>query len=446
MFLPIRVVIRSQQIAFGFSSYGLGGFLASLGLQMGRRGLGLAGVATGSSVSLDRVVGKRLARTFMRLGPSFIKLGQILATRPDLVGERISDELRILYDNVDPIAFAQILCTLKREIGKKKFKEWFGKIEEKALASASIGQTHRATLKDGTPIILKVQKPKAADLIKLDLVILGGWARAADLLYPRYQWLRMFRDFKEATERELDYREEARNMDRFRKNYRKLFADSEVVFPRYFPELTTERVIVMEPMHGLKIEQLRPGTTVARRVAAMGLGAILEQIFDHGFFHADPHAGNLFFLEEKGRIGFIDLGLVGRLETEDRRKFLKVLLGILKRDKEKLARALYDLGQPGKRTRYPKFEKQVCELVDEVGRMGVDKVNINGMVRKLLALAHRNQIHIPNRYVLMIRSCLAMEGVAKSLDPKISVMNIALPIVTKSLLKSYNPLRWLRRP
>jgi ubiquinone biosynthesis protein len=200
----------------------------------------------------------------------------------------------------------------------------------------------------------------------------------------------------------------------------------------------------MEPMHGKKITDLRKGSTVARRAASMGLAAVLEQIFDHGFFHADPHGGNLFFLEDEGRLGFIDLGLVGQLHVEDKRKFLKVLMAVLQRDREKLAQCLYQLGAPSPHTRYDKFEQAIQDLLDEIKQQGVNNVRLDQVVNKLLAISRKHGVVIPNRYLLMIRSCLIIEGVAKSLDPNLSVFQVALPIVAKSLMKTYNPLTWIR--
>ena len=255
----------------------------------------------------------------------------------------------------------------------------------------------------------------------------------------------MFEDFKQGTLREIDYREEAKNIVRFRKNYRKLFRDSNIVFPRYFPDLTTERVLAMEPMHGKKVSEIKKGSTVAKQVASMSLTAILEQIFDHGFFHADPHAGNLFFLEEEGQLGFIDLGLVGQLEPEDKQKFLKVLLSILQRDRATLAQNLFALGVPGKKTDYAIFEKQIQALLDDVKAHGLGSLRMDQLVNKLLGIGRGNGLVIPNRYVLMIRSCLVIEGLAKSLDPSISIFNVAAPIVAKSLAKSYSPWRIVKK-
>lgn len=190
---------------------------------------------------------------------------------------------------------------------------------------------------------------------------------------------------------------------------------------------------------------LKKGSTVARKAASLSLVAVLEQIFDHGFFHADPHGGNLFFMEDEGRIGFIDMGLVGQLDPNDKRKFLKLLLAVLKRDRKQLASALYALGTPGRRTNYDKFEKAVNALIDELKEKGISKIRLDRLISKLLAIAKKNRIQIPNRYVMMLRSFLIIEGVAKSLDPNLSLFKVAPPIVAKSLIKSYSPIRLLKK-
>lgn len=431
--------MRSQQIGIILSRYGVAGSLASLGVEAGKRGLVFSGLAKPTTARFDAVFGRNLTITFVKLGPTFIKLGQILASRPDLVGETVADELRVLFNRVPPISFKAIQKILHKELGKAKLKS-FKSIEPKAMASASLSQVHKAVLADGTPVILKVQKKGVAETVKLDLLLLEGFVRSLHLVYPKMQLLSIYEDFKEATLAEIDYLKEAANIDRFRKNYRKLLSTSDVLFPKYYPDLTTSKVIVLEPMRGKSVAELKKGSTVARAAAEQTLAAILEQIFDHGFFHADPHAGNLFFQEDAGQVGFIDLGLVGQLNPEDKKKFLKVVLAILKRDRSRLASSLYDLGKPGKKANLKKFESGVQQLLDEVKAQGVQNAKLDKMVNQLLALARKNDLHIPNRYIMMIRSCLVIEGVAKSLDPGISVFQVATPIVAKSLMRSYNPL------
>lgn len=440
-----EVAARSQRIGAILVFHGVAGSLASLGIETGR--LGIAALRSGrtSGGGFGAAFGKNLARTLVRLGPTFIKLGQILATRPDMVGEPVAGELRILFDRVTPISFREIQRILKKELGREKVKSSFRSIEPKPIGSASLSQVHRASLQNGEPVIIKVQKPGAARLVRVDLMILESLIRPLNLIYPQWQLIQMFDDFRAGTLSEIDFRKEADNIARFQKNYRKFFADSDVVFPVCYSELTTEKVLVLQPMRGKSVSSFVQGSTVARHVAAKGLEAVLEQIFDHGFFHADPHAGNLFFIEEEGRLGFIDVGLVGQLSTGDKRKFLKVVLAVLQRDRDKLALALFELGQPSKNTDYARFESAIQALLEEARKSGIAQVRLDQMLNRLLTIARENEIYIPNRYVLMMRSCLLIEGVAKNLDPNISIVKVAIPVVARSLMNTYNPFRILKR-
>ncbi|MCB0404420.1 MAG: hypothetical protein KDD51_06510 [Bdellovibrionales bacterium] len=435
---------RSQQIVFVFSRYAVWEGLFALGLELGKRGLAFSRPRR-ANIPLDAVFGKKLAVALYRLGPTFVKLGQMLALRPDLIGDPVASELRVLFDQVPPLRFGVIKGILKNELGKRVVSEAFSRIEPKPLGCASLAQVHQAELKDGTPVILKVQKRGAAKLVRMDLRLLEGVAKSADLAFPRYGIRQMYEDFYHATIREIDYREEAKNIDQFRKNYRGFFTSADVIFPRYYPELSTERVLTMEPLRGRKISQLQQGSTVARQAASQSVAAVLEQIFDHGFFHADPHAGNLFFMEEEGKIGFIDLGLVGQLNPEDKRRFLRVLMAVLKRDKPGLVKGIYELGDPSPKTDYQKFEADIYALMDEVKNTGVKKAKLDKVVNQLLGIARSHRILIPNRYVLMLRAFLIIEGVAKSLDPNLSMFQMAPPIVARSLMKTYNPFRLFRR-
>lgn len=439
----VRALIRSQQILLIFTRYAVWEGLFALGLELGKRGLYWKR-KTRKPIALDGVFGRKLAFAFYALGPTFIKLGQMLALRPDLVGEPIASELRVLFDQVPPIKFKLIKKILREELGRNAVATQFKHIDPKPLGCASLAQVHCAELIDGTPVILKVQKRGAAKLVRVDLSVLEGIARSADKVLPQYGVRQMFEDFYLATLREIDYREEAKNIERFKKNYSGFFASADVIFPGYYPELSTKKVLTMEPLRGKKVSQLPQGSTVARQAASQSVAAILEQVFDHGFFHADPHAGNLFFMEDEGKIGFIDLGLVGQLNPEDKRRFLKVLMAILKRDKPGLVTALYELGEPSPGTDFNAFEQEIYALLDDVKTQGVKQAKLDKVVNQLLGIARKHRIHIPNRYVLMLRAFLIIEGVAKSLDPNISMFKVAPPIVARSLMKSYNPFRFFR--
>ncbi len=441
---PVALIFRSQEISYVFSRYGIAGTLKSLGVEIGKRGVAKVRKSKGEAKSLDFVLGKNLATTFVELGPSFIKLGQLLAQRPEWVGDSVATELRILFDRVPPISYRKVEKILKTEWGNKKFNEVIQKIEKKSLASASLSQTHIAILKDGREVVLKVQKPGVEKIVTLDLLLIESAVTIFDSLYPKLNLKLAFNDFKQATLRELDYQEEAKNIDRFQKNNRSFFSNSSVVFPTYEKDLLTKKIIALEPIRGKKASEIKVNSRTAKRAAFLSSSAVLEQIFEYGFFHADPHSGNLFFLEDSGKIAFIDLGLVGQLEGEDRKRFIRVMLAIIRRDRKDLSKALYQLGVPGKSSDFIRFENDIDKILDEVKEMGVRNIKIKKTIDQLFKAAHQNQIFIPNRYVLMIRSCLMVEGVAKQLDTKSSLLDVAVPILTKSLLRSYSPFNLFR--
>ena len=438
---PVRLIARYHELLWCLSRYGIAGGVTSLGIEFGKRGVTWVAPQSVNHTRFDSVFGQNLARTFQEMGPTFIKLGQVLATRPDIVGEGVAKELEVLFSRVRPVSLREIKKILNKELGKKKVAEQILSIESEPLGSASIGQCHRATLKDGSSVVIKVQKPGVAKTIRLDLKLLEWFIKPAALAFPKLGLGDMYRDFRDSTLREIDYKEEAKNIEQFKKNYRKILSGSDVVFPGYYRELSTSRVIVLEPMRGKPVADLKKGSRSAKQAAFKSLSAVFEQIFEHGFFHADPHSANIFFVEEEGRMGFIDTGLVGQLDPKDKKLFLQVLMSIIKRDRKKLAESLYQLGQPSPDTKYDEFESAIQAMLDQVKAKGLEKAKLDQLVNQLLAIARQNQIYIPNRYVMMIRSCLIIEGVAKGLDPKVSIFKVAVPVVAKSLIKSYNPLR-----
>ncbi len=440
-----HIASRLQRITFVLYRYGIFGTLTDQGFEIGKRGITFVGLGKRKSIPLDRTFGKSLKETLIQLGPTFIKLGQVLATRPDLIGTDVAEELKPLFDRVPSLSFAKINRILKKEWGKKKYKENIREIQKKSLGSASLSQTHEATLNNGAKVIIKIQKPGAGQTVKTDLMILEGLVNSIHPFFPLLMLKEAFKDFKEATLREIDYLEEAKNIDQFLKNYKKVFSQSDVLFPSYVKELSTNRVIVLSPMQGKKMTEISKDSNQAKRAAIAGLTAVLEQIFEHGFFHGDPHAGNIFYIEETGKVGFIDMGLVGTLSEPDRKKFLKVLFSLLKRDRRGLSKALFDMGETTSLSDFEGFDKAVAEIIEKVKKTGVSQVRMDEVLQDLLKAARTYGIYVPNRFTILLRSCLVIEGVAKSLDPSISIVKLALPIVVRGLLKPKNPFRLFKK-
>lgn len=440
-----HIASRLQRITFVLYRYGILGTLADQGFEIGKRGITFVGRGKRQPVPLDKTFGISLKETLIQLGPTFIKLGQVLATRPDLIGNDVAEELKSLFDRVPSLSFSQVNRILKKEWGKKKYNANIETIEKKSLGSASLSQTHEAVLKNGSKVIVKIQKPGAGETVKADLMILEGLVNSIHPFFPALLLKEAFRDFRDATLREIDYLEEAKNIEQFQKNYKKLLSSSDVLFPSYLPELTTSKVIVLSPMRGKKMTEISKDSSQAKRAAVASLTAILEQIFEHGFFHGDPHAGNIFYIEETGKVGFIDMGLVGTLNEADRKKFLKVLFALLKRDRRGLSKALFDMGETTSESDFEGFDKAVEGIIEKVKKTGVSQVRMDEILQDLLKSARTHGIYVPNRFTILLRSCLVIEGVARNLDPSLSIVKLALPIVVKGLFKPKNPLRFFRK-
>jgi len=432
-------------VTFVLYRYGILGTLTDQGFEIGKRGVSFVGIGKRTPISLDKTFGRSLKLTLIQLGPTFIKLGQLLATRPDLVGNDVAEELKSLFDRVPSISYSHVIRILKREWGKKKFQNYIKEIEKKCLGSASLSQTHEAILNSGVKVIVKVQKPGAGRTVRADLMILEGLVNSIHPLFPHLMFKEAFIDFKESTLREINYIEEAKNIERFQKNYKKVFSSGDVLFPSYLPELTTANVIVLSPMRGKKMTEITKDSAQAKRAAVASLTAILEQIFEHGFFHGDPHAGNIFFMEETGKVGFIDMGLVGSLSEPDRKRFLKVLFSLLKRDRRGLSKALFEMGETTSSSDFEGFDKAVSEIIEKVKMTGVSAMRMDEVLQNLLKAARVHGIYVPNRFTILLRSCLVIEGLAKNLDPSLSIVKLALPIVVRGLLKPKNPLRFFKK-
>lgn len=434
--VPFKLALRYQQIWWCFFKYGVVKNITDFGFEMTLRGIAWTGAIKKIDTSLLRLMGANLARAFQELGPTFIKFGQLLATRPDLLPPEISQELEVLLAAVKPVSIKKITGVLKQELGKELLDELFLEIDKKPLGSASLGQCHRATLRNGSIVVVKVQKPGVSKTLLLDLKLIEMIISVLSLGFSIESVQEAFEDFRGATLQEIDYQLEAKNIDRFRKNYKGLLQTPSVVFPTYIQNALTAKVLILELMRGVPFTYLKKGSRPAKRAAYRSLEAVFEQIFQHGFFHADPHAANMFFIEEEGRVGFIDLGLVGELSERDKKLFLKILLAIVRRDRKDLSQALFKLGVPGRKTCYEDFERDIDRVLDDVKATGLKKLKIQKIVNQLFDTARTNSLKIPNRYVMMVRSCVMIEGVAKSLDPEISLFKVALPVLTKGFMSN----------
>jgi ubiquinone biosynthesis protein len=434
-----REVARFREISTVFVTHGFGWALAQLKL---RRELQVEfeGADLTRKALSDPDTGKRLVAALTKLGPTFVKLGQILSTRTDLLPPTLIRELSSLQDNVESLPFSAIDAQLVRNLGAD-YRKHFAELDEKPLASASIAQVHRATLADGTKVALKVQRPAVRSKIESDLgilLVLAGWleeaideARAMDLGG-------VITGFTKSISAELDFRIEARNLERFRRN----FADKpEVVFPLVFDDLSTTEILCMEFLDGRKFSEVLDAGEDTKPLVSIYFDTAYKMLFFDGFFHGDLHPGNVLVLPDN-RVGVLDCGMVGRLSPAAKDRIIDILWAILNEDLEAVARTFYDLSIRTGPVDYEKFSADVIEIAERylVG-IPLSEIQIGTLFGEIVAGATRHAVRMPTDFTMMFKAIITTEGMAKSIAPDIDPIDLARPFITQMVSDRYNPDR-----
>jgi len=389
--------------------------------------------------------GARLRAALGALGPTFIKLGQLLSTRPDLVPEDVVAELSLLQDHAPGVPVEQIVPVVERELGRS-LQEAFASFEDEPLAAASIGQVHRATLRDGTLVVVKVRRPGIEEVVETDLEILQGLAAMVDERWPQERFsVRAFVDeFARVLRREMDYRLEAGNIERFRRAWA---GDPRVRIPRVFWELTTSRVLVMEYLTGVKVddpEGLRRIGVDPRTVARLGAEVFLRMVLLDGVFHGDPHPGNLFVMED-GVLGIVDFGMVGRLDEDMMNAVADLFVGVIRRDLDRVVRGLVRVGAVDEDADQRPLRRDLADLIDRHYGKSLRQMELGPIVQEVLQLAHRHRLRLPEDLTLLAKALITIEGVGKHLDPEFNALEIAEPFAKELLRRQLDPGYMARR-
>jgi ubiquinone biosynthesis protein len=363
------------------------------------------------------------------LGPTFVKMGQILSTRPDLLPLHLVRELAKLQDEVPAFPFPEVRRIIEAEVGAP-LEEVFDRFDPEPLAAASVGQVHRA-LRAGAELVVKVQRPGLRDAFALDVLIL---LRLARLLESRLEsWdihrpSRVVEEFAGSLETELDFTVEAASMERFARCFA---GDPMVRTPRVDWELTTPRLLTMEYLAGVKVSDLeglaREGLD-CKEIARRGAELIVRQVFVHGFFHGDPHPGNLRILRGNV-ICLLDFGVVGEISERDREDVAGFLLGLLRRDEPTAARRLARLAGTGSPPDWEALERDLRELRGGTLGRPLGEAAFGPLLGKILSIAATHRLTVPPRFFLLLKSLAAVDGLGRLLDPGFSVMRHVAPFV-----------------
>ncbi len=439
-----RHLRRYQEIARVLIRHGFGGLVDQLGLL--------------PALSLPRRLLRREAEvpplsppehlrlTIEELGPTFIKLGQVLSTRPDLIPPAYIRELTRLQDTVPPAPWEAVKAQIEAELGGP-IGDTFASFEVEPLAAASLAQVHEATLPDGQEIVVKVQRPDIEKVIAVDLEILFDLARLVQERTPLgeiYDLVEIAEDFAYTLRAEMDYRREGRNADRFRRNFG---AEPALYIPQVYWDYTTGRVLVLERIRGIKmddVEALDAAGVDRHQVALNAARIIVKEVLVDGFFHADPHPGN-FFVMDGEVIGAMDFGMVGHLDQRLRDDLVRLYVVAIRLDSEEIVEQFIKMGAAKLRVDRAGLKRDAERLLTKYHDLPLKEIRAREVVEEVMPIAFRHHLHLPSDLWLLGKTLAMMEGVGLKLDPEFDIFGVSRPYVRRFLWQMASPRVWGRK-
>lgn len=383
--------------------------------------------------------GKRLRLALEELGPAFVKLGQILSIRQDMLPGDIIAELGKLQDSVQPFSFSEVKALIEAEL-KDSLEQLYQEFDEEPLAAASIAQVHRARLFSGKQVAVKVQRPGIEEIIDLDLDILKSIAHFIDhrTKYGElYDFGGMVEDFERTIKAELDFTKEGENADTFRRNFRR---DEGITVPGIRWIYTTKRVLTMEYFEAIKIsdaESLDRAGIDRRRVAERLAASICNQILRDGFFHADPHPGNIQVMPD-GTIVLLDLGMVGRLSETRREMLSKFFIGVASKDSGMVVGSILDMDVAIDPKNRKNFEKEIDAIIEKYLTMPMSGIKLDDLLRETFHTAYLNHVKIPHDFSLLAKTLGTLQGLLEKLAPELNSLAVAEPIAKKLIYQQFS--------
>lgn len=428
---------RYQEIISAFLRNGFGFLIKDLGLL---ERLPFQKKVISDKNSRNRTTGERLRLMLQELGPTFVKLGQMASTRRDILPEDIIFELEKLQDQVSPFSFQQVRQIIEEELGDD-LENLYVEFDDKPLATASIGQVHMARLHTNERVAVKIQRPHIRPLVKTDLEILDDLARIMESRIERakrYQLREIIEEFSKSLSLELDYQTEGRNSEKIS---RPSSEDETIKVPRVYWSHTTAKVLTMEYINGVKVNNLSRleeegynRKVIAERIAH----SMLHQILIEGFFHGDPHPGNIVILPGD-RIVWMDFGMVGRLSANMQNQFALLALSMKSGSTNGIIKAISEMGVIPIDTDMSALQVDIDELRDKYYDVPLSQISLGGAVTDLLSVAYKHQIMIPAELTMLAKALLTVEALVEMLDPDFSIMNAAEPFGKQLLKERYNP-------
>jgi ubiquinone biosynthesis protein len=433
----IRNLRRSRQIANVLIKQGFGAIIQRIELRLPLTRKPGKGVE-----NIPAPVRARLA--LEELGPTFIKFGQILSMRPELIPVEYIEELKKLQDNVPPFSYEEAADMIKKDLGSP-VNELFESFDKEPVAAASISQVHRAIL-NGEDVVVKVQRPKIESDIEADLDILFNLARLISNHIPEsnlYDPVGIVSEFSKSIKKELDFMVEARNADKFKRNFA---GYAGVYVPPIYWEATGKRVLTMEMIRGEKVESsIKDLDAVERKALADKIAkSYMKQIFVDGFFHGDPHPGNIVIVDREV-IAYMDFGIMGRVDEYMKDRLSSLFIAIIQKNRERIVDELLDIGITGEETSIPDFRNDIGEIIDEYYGTELKQVDIPTMMNDVLKTAIKHRIKIPANFTLLIKTLANMEGLCQSLSSEFNYTETAKPFVESMVAERVAPKRLIAK-
>lgn len=436
-----RHVNRWREILSVLSKYGLAGWISRVDLPFGK---GLLKNRNGEVLATHSREA-RIRMALEELGPTFVKLGQILSTRPDQIGVALAEELSRLQKDAPADSPSAVRGLVETELGQP-IDELFSEFSDEPLASASIGQVHAARLVSGEDVVVKVQHPGIQRRVYVDLEILMALAQLAERIpeFAPYRPRATIAEFQRVLRRELDFGREERNLQQFAHYFRE---SRTIRIPQSYPSLSTSRVLTMERLDGIPLSQLvaRADPEYDREaIARTGAEAYLDMVFGEGFYHADPHPGNLLILPG-GAIGLLDFGMVGRLEDSLREDMEDMLMAIGDHDSAQLTSIVMQIGATPPELDERALSVDLADFVAHFANQPLETLDLSGALYEMIEIVRRHHIVLPSSIGLLIKMLIVLEGTGRMLQPSFSLMEVIKPYQKRMLLRRISPARHFRK-
>jgi ubiquinone biosynthesis protein len=415
----------------------------------------MRGLLTGGKPGEPRLPSPEVLRKILvELGPVYVKLGQLLSTRPDILPGRYVEVLTDLQANVPPVPWSEVEMQLRGDF-KKPFEEIFARVEPIAIAAGSIGQVHRATLNDGREVALKVQRPGIEPVVARDIALIKSLAELVSITEfgKDFDIVTLAEEFTTAIQAELDFSTEAEYTDRLRRNlsHSRWFDPKRIIVPQVYWELSTPKLLVLEWLDGLpllesELAQSRSGTATQERrheVTTLIFRAFVQQIYLDGFFHADPHPGNIFYLAD-GRVALLDCGMVGRIDPRSQQILTEMLLAIVDLDAQRCSQLTLELAESGQPVSLSRLESDYDRMLRKYHNLSLAKINFSEVFYEVLQVSRNNKIRLPGSMGLYAKALANLEGVARGFDPEVNFLDEIKPLMTdlfRRQLLGNNPLQ-----